>query len=73
MATRLKEDPDFYARIGSLGGKKSKRHLSHETAVLLGKSGGRTPHNPVEAEKRRQERAEARKALMVQLAAEKRS
>lgn len=33
--------PDYYKRIGKSGGKKSKRHLTHEEAVALGKLGGR--------------------------------
>lgn len=32
---------DFYQRIDSKGGKKSKRHLTTEEASALGKRGGR--------------------------------
>jgi general stress protein YciG len=37
----IANDPDHYSKIGSMGGKKSKRHLTNEEAVAMGSKGGK--------------------------------
>ncbi len=41
VAKILAKDPDHFKKIGHIGGSRSKRHLSHEEAVRLGKMGGK--------------------------------
>lgn len=41
VAKILAKDPDHFKKIGQKGGSRSKRHLSHEEAVRLGRMGGK--------------------------------
>jgi general stress protein YciG len=53
---------NYYAKIGRLGGKKSKRTLTHEQASAMGELGGRTKRVRHWTDRQRQQAADRLRA-----------